>query len=136
MDASLIATARVCLEGAESGAMTFPQVVERLMVEGFEGYAVDFRRAEATYYRPDGDSVVLSLRRDETPIAPSLDVAAVQAAIREAQRMAAGYTYAGFCAKVRTAGCAGYMVSFSGRRAVYFGRTAEIHVELFPALAP
>jgi hypothetical protein len=30
------------------------------------------------------------------------------------------------------AGCAGYIVSFTGRRAVYFGRNAEIHVECFP----
>ncbi|WP_293780352.1 hypothetical protein [Sphingosinicella sp.] len=30
------------------------------------------------------------------------------------------------------AGCAGYIVSFSGRRALYIGRTAEIHVEPFP----
>jgi len=43
-----------------------------------------------------------------------------------------GYTYAGFSAKVMAAGCAGYIVSFSGRRAVYLGRTAEIHVEHFP----
>ncbi|WP_043746891.1 DUF1398 domain-containing protein [Paramagnetospirillum magneticum] len=136
MDASRIATAQACLDGAESGAMTFPQIVERLMAEGFESYAVDFRRACATYYRPDGDSVVLSTHRDDTPIAPSLDTAAVQAAIREAQGMVAGYTYVGFCKKVRAAGCAGYMVSFSGRRAVYFGRTAETHVELFPIQAP
>ncbi len=30
------------------------------------------------------------------------------------------------------AGCAGYFVSLIGRRAVYFGRTAETHVEPFP----
>jgi hypothetical protein len=30
------------------------------------------------------------------------------------------------------AGCAGYIVSFLGRRVVYFGRTAETHVEHFP----
>jgi uncharacterized protein YbcV (DUF1398 family) len=136
MDADRIAVAQACLDGAENGAMTFPQIVTTLMAEGFEGYAVDFRRAGATYYRPDGDSVLLPTHPDETPIAPSLDTAAVQTAIREAQQMVAGYTYGGFCAKVRAAGCAGYMVSFSGRRAVYFGRTAEIHVELFPPSAP
>ena len=50
-----------------------------------------------------------------------------------AQTLAPGYTYKGFCAKARAAGCAGYIVSFTGRRAVYFGRTAEIHVEHFPS---
>lgn len=31
------------------------------------------------------------------------------------------------------AGCACDVVSFSERRAVYLGRTAELHVEHFPA---
>ena len=48
------------------------------------------------------------------------------------KQLVPGYTDAGFCAKVMAAGCAGYIVSFSGRRAVYFGRTAETHVEYFP----
>jgi uncharacterized protein YbcV (DUF1398 family) len=52
--------------------------------------------------------------------------------VREAQDNAPGYTYAGFCAKVEAAGCAGYMVSFLGKRVVYFGRTAQTHVEHFP----
>lgn len=34
--------------------------------------------------------------------------------------------------KLMAAGCAGYLVSFLGRRVVYFGRTAEIHIEEFP----
>ncbi len=53
----------------------------------------------------------------------------------EAQAKAAGYSYAGFCATVAAAGCAGYLVSFPGRRVVYFGRTAETHVEHFPKAA-
>jgi uncharacterized protein YbcV (DUF1398 family) len=112
--------------------MTFPQIVGTLMQEGFESYAIDFRRASATYYLPDGDSVVLPTHGGEAPIAAALDTVAVRAAIKEAQQLAPGYTYAGFCAKVMAAGCAGYIVSFTGRRAVYFGRTAETHVEHFP----
>ena len=89
-------------------------------------------RTTATYFLPDGDSVVLPTRRGAGPIAATMDVAGVQAAIKEAQQLVPGYTYAGFCAKVMAAGCAGYIVSFTGRRAVYFGRTAETHVEHFP----
>jgi hypothetical protein len=33
---------------------------------------------------------------------------------------------------VKALGCAGYLVSFPGRRVVYFGRAAEFHVERFP----
>jgi uncharacterized protein YbcV (DUF1398 family) len=112
--------------------MTFPQIVGTLMQEGFESYAIDYRRSKAIYYRPDGDSVELATHRLDTPVAETFDTAAIQAAIREAQQLAPGYTYEGFCRKVMDGGCAGYIVSFSGRRAVYFGRTAETHVELFP----
>jgi uncharacterized protein YbcV (DUF1398 family) len=132
MDVRLTKIAQTCLEGAETNIMTFPQIVGMLMQEGFESYAIDFRRASATYYLPDGESVVLPTHRGEVPIADTLDTATLQAAIREAQQLVPGYTYAGFCAKVMAAGCAGYIVSFTGRRAVYFGRTAETHVEHFP----
>jgi uncharacterized protein YbcV (DUF1398 family) len=50
MDANLTKVAQTCLDGAESGAMTFPQIVGTLIKEGFEGYAIDFRRATSTYY--------------------------------------------------------------------------------------
>jgi uncharacterized protein YbcV (DUF1398 family) len=133
MDSRLTRVAKTCLEGGESGALTFSKIVGTLMKEGFEGYAIDFRRATATYYLSDGDSVELKSHRAETPIAAAFDVGSVQAAIREAQQLIPGYTYAGFCRKVMAAGCAGYIVSFLGRRALYFGRTAETHVELFPA---
>lgn len=126
------ATARACLQGAETDTMTFPQIVGTLEDAGFEGYAIDFRVGTATYYRPDGDSLQLPIHLGEVAVAPSLDAARMTAAIGEAQRQVPGYTYDGFCRKAAAAGCAGYMVSFSGRRAVYFGRTAETHVEMFP----
>jgi uncharacterized protein YbcV (DUF1398 family) len=112
--------------------MTFPEIVATLSAGGFESYTVDFRRSRTTYYAADGDSV--ALRGPESPagVAERLDVEALGAAIREAQALAPGYTYLGFCAKAKRAGCAGYMVSFSGRRVVYFGRDAATHVEEFP----
>jgi uncharacterized protein YbcV (DUF1398 family) len=132
MNAQLTAIAQRCLSGAEDNRMTFPEIVGTLMEAGFEGYAIDFRRRTATYYLPDGDSVVLSGHRVEAPMAATFDAGPIKAAIREAQMLAPGYTYLGFCRKVVAAGCAGYMVSFSGRRALYYGRTAETHVEMFP----
>jgi uncharacterized protein YbcV (DUF1398 family) len=56
----------------------------------------------------------------------------IKDAIREAQALVPAYTYKGFCDKIKRAGCAGYLVSFLGRRVLYFGRTAETHVEHFP----
>jgi uncharacterized protein YbcV (DUF1398 family) len=132
MDDRRKTVATACLDGAERNTMMFPEIVGALIEAGFEGYLVDFRRTVATYYLPDGDSVALPMHALEQPIAHAFDSAAVQAAIKEAQLLVPGYSYRGFCRKVTSAGCAGYMVSFAGRRAVYFGRTAETHVELFP----
>jgi uncharacterized protein YbcV (DUF1398 family) len=132
MTASYEAIARNCLAASEDGSMSFPQIVGALIGAGFESYLIDFRSGRATYYLSDGESIGFPTHADDTPIAPAFDTAAIQAAIREAQQLVPGYTYLGFCEKVRRAGCAGYLVSFSGRRALYFGRTAETHVELFP----
>lgn len=132
MDSRLSEIAERCLRGAETGGMSFPEIVGELMQAGFESYAIDFRRATATYYLPDGENLVLPTHRHRTTIAATLNVATVQAAIKEAQQAAADYTYSGFCEKIMAGGCSGYVVSFSGRHAVYFGRTAETHVENFP----
>ena len=132
MDDRLTQLATDSLRDAEHGTSSFPQIVQALIDAGFESYAIDFRRSTATYYLPDGDSVVVPTSHGTTPIAPGFDVSAVKDAIREAQTLAPGYTYLGFCTKVMRAGCVGYVVSFSGRRAVYSGRTAETHVEHFP----
>jgi len=59
--------ARTCLEAADTGTMSFPQIVATLMQEGFDGYLIDFRRATATYYRPDGDCVELPAHRIGVP---------------------------------------------------------------------
>lgn len=124
--------AQACLQGAENGSKSFPEIVGALIAAGFESYLVDYRRAAAIYYLADGDSVELPTHRIDSPVAAEFDAAAIQAAIREAQQLADGYTYLGFCRKTAAAGCAGYIVSFSGRRALYFGRTGETHVEHFP----
>lgn len=132
MDHHKTSVATACLKAAEDNTMTFPEIVGTLMREGFESYTIDFRREKAIYYLADGNTIELPLHNIGVSVAPGFDTARIQAAIKEAQQLVAGYTYRGFCDKVAAAGCAGYMVSFSGRRALYFGRTAETHVERFP----
>ena len=128
--------ARAAFEGAESGAMTFPEIVQRLAEAGFDGYAVDFRGARCTYYLRDGQAVALDAAPTPVPVAERFDAAAVQEAIREAQALVPGYTYRGFCAKVAAAGCAGYLVALGGRRVLYYGRSGETHTEFFPGAQP
>lgn len=132
MDTRFAHIAEQCLRGAEHDTMTFPQIVATLTQEGFESYSIDCRRANAIYYRTDGGSVELATHQHDMAVAEVFDIAAIRAAIREAQQLVSGYTYKGFCRKIMSAGCAGYLVSFTGRRALYFGRTAEVHVEHFP----
>ena len=127
--------AGICLKGSESGVMTFPQIVGSLIEAGFDGYAVDLRRATVTYYRPDGEAFELEVARTQ-PVAEHFDAPKIKEAIGEAQALVPGYTYRGFCAKVARAGCAGYLVSFPGKRVLYYGRTGETHTEYFPGTLP
>lgn len=128
MDESKVAVARACLQAAEDNTKTFPEILATLTQEGFEAYQIDFRRCAATYYTKRGDSVVLDMHQVGEPVAEAFDAKALQAAIREAQQNVPGYTYTGFCKKAVAAGCASYIVSLSGRRVLYIGRTAETHV--------
>jgi uncharacterized protein YbcV (DUF1398 family) len=124
--------ARTTCEGAESGTISFPETVQMLMAAGFDGYAVDFRRATRVYYRPGGETLECETPPVAHPVSEHFNAAMVKEAIREAQTAEPGYTYKGFCEKVVDAGCAGYIVSFPGKRVLYHGRDGATHTEYFP----
>jgi uncharacterized protein YbcV (DUF1398 family) len=132
MDAPRITIAQTCLEAAHDGSLSFPEIVGKLIAAGFEGYTVDYRRNTQTCYLPDGDSVMLDMPPSAGTIEAAFDAAGVEALVRWAQANRPDYSYKRFCEKVKAAGCAGYVVSFLGRRVLYFGRTAQTHVEHFP----
>jgi uncharacterized protein YbcV (DUF1398 family) len=132
MDTNRLSAAKTCLHAAHDGSLSFPEIIGKLVAAGFEGYAIDYRRNSQTFYLPDGDSVALDMQPSAGTVAAAFDAAEVERLVRWAQANPAGYSYVAFCEKVKVAGCAGYMVSFPGRRVVYFGRTAETHVEHFP----
>jgi len=132
MDAERISIAETCLRAAHDGSLGFPEIVGKLIAAGFEGYTVDYRRNSQTYYLPDGDSVTMDMQRPAGNVAADFHANEVERLVRWAQANPADYNYGAFCEKVKGAGCAGYLVSFLGRRVVYFGRTAETHVEHFP----
>ncbi|MCU4179909.1 DUF1398 family protein [Bosea sp. BH3] len=132
MDMQKVTVARDCLVASYAGTMAFPDIVQTLRTAGFEGYLVDYRRAVAVYYPEDGDGIELAAPKAHGPVAATFDTAAIEAAVRAAQANAPGYSYDGFCRQAVEAGCAGYIVSFPGRRVVYFGRSAEMHTEHFP----
>ena len=130
MDSNVQSIVRDCTTGSDDGRMTFPEVVMRLLQAGVESYHADLRRAEKTYYLPNGDSLVVPSDAVAGDPAPTFGEAGVAAAIKAIQ--AGGMSYRQFCEAIVAAGCVGYLVSLAGRRAVYFGRTGDFHVEHFP----
>jgi uncharacterized protein YbcV (DUF1398 family) len=132
MDAERISIAETCLHAAHSGRLSFPEIVGKLTNAGFEGYMVDYRRNSQTYYLPDGDNVTMDMEPSAGSVTEAFDPTEIERLVRWAQANPADYSYVAFSEKVKDAGCAGYLVSFLGRRVVYFGRTAETHVEHFP----
>ena len=66
-----------------------------------------------------------------TRTAIEFDREAIVAAIRQSQR--GEHTFADFVRKTTAAGCVGYFVQIHGRRAIYFGRNGDEHVEMFPS---
>lgn len=132
MDAERISVARACLAAAHDGSLSFPEIVGKLIGAGFEGYTVDYRRNSQACYLPDGDSVAMDIEPSPAGVAAAFDATEIERLVRWAQANPTDYSYAAFSQKAKAAGCAGYIVSFLGRRVVYFGRTAETHVEHFP----
>lgn len=132
MDAERISIAETCLHAAHDGSLSFPEIVGKLIAAGFEGYTVDYRCNTQAFYLPDGANAVLDMPQIPGSVGAAFDAGEVERLVRWAQANPADYSYAAFSEKAKAAGCAGYLVSFLGRRVVYFGRTAETHVEYFP----
>jgi uncharacterized protein YbcV (DUF1398 family) len=119
-----------CTHASDNEVSLFPQIVARLMAAGVERYHADLVRFEKTYYLPDGCSEVVPCQAVEVPAAVSFNASEVEAAVRASQKQEIGYRE--FCRRVTRAGCVGYQVSLAGRRAVYYGRSGQTHVEHFP----
>jgi uncharacterized protein YbcV (DUF1398 family) len=130
MSPAQIETVRECDRASLAGELTFPEVVARLMAVGVERYHADYSRQEITYYLPDGDSLVVPTPHADHPTAVEFSASAVAAAVGQSQR--GEHTYVDFVRKTMAAGCVGYFVQITGRRAIYFGRSGVSHVEHFP----
>src|ERR1700761_8620687 len=123
------ATRTVAIEitrASDEERITFPQVVAALMAAGVERYHMDMMRSERTFYMPDGVSEVVTTHKSPAA-AEVFSASEVDAAVRGIQR--GKYQYLEFCRRIARAGCVGYHVFISGRRAVYYGRNGDLHVE-------
>lgn len=123
--------AEACHRDSIEGRTVFPAVLARLAAAGVERYRADLARGETVYYRPEGEAHVVADARLMREVAAAFAAAGVESAIRGVQ--AGQLAYPAFCDAIAAAGCADYLVSLAGRRAVYSGRNGEAHVEPFPA---
>jgi uncharacterized protein YbcV (DUF1398 family) len=123
----------MCRDRSFQGEITFPEVVHRLGEIGVERYHADFIRDEYTYYMMDGESLAENVNWPRVSIPKSFDAVEVETAIRSIQR--GEIVYDEFLRRIMTAGCVGYFVQIAGRRALYFGRDGDIHLEPFPTPA-
>ena len=130
MNANIEAVIAECTTASDEERITFPEVVAKLMQAGVERYHADLMRSERTHYMPGGETDMRPAHEVKTVPANAFSAAGVDAAVRAIQRQEIQYRE--FCERIARAGCVGYMVSLAGRRAVYYGRTGETHVEMFP----
>jgi uncharacterized protein YbcV (DUF1398 family) len=130
MDQSVRMFVEELTRASDAQNITFPQLVQSLLAAGVERYHADLMRSERIYYMQDGNSCSIPAHvvRD---IARDFSATGVEAAVRAAQR--GDIQYREFCRHIAAAGCVGYFVTLAGRRAVYYGRTGETHIEHFPA---
>ena len=130
MNDNIKAVIAECTHASDEERITFPQVVGKLMAAGVERYHADLVRDEKIYYMPDGENERTPCYAVEVEPSHAFAASGVDAAVRAIQR--GEIKYREFCARIAKAGCVGYIVSMAGKRAVYCGRSGEMHVEMFP----
>lgn len=124
---------REITRASDEERIVFPDVVKALMEAAVERYHANLIDGTRTYYMPDDSFEVVHGNKPGAP-AQAFSAKAIEQAVRMSQRGEIGYRE--FCERIAAAGCVGYFVSLTGRRAHYYGRTSEYHVEMFPGALP
>lgn len=130
MNSEQEAVIQECAALSKSGEIGFGDVVGRLIKARVERYHADYSRMEATYYAPDGSSLIVALNLESLPIADAFSASQVESAVRQSQR--GEIKFPQFSKLATAAGCVGYFVQLTGKCVQYFGRNGEMHTEWFP----
>lgn len=112
------------------GTITFGEVVGKLLAIGVESYDADLVRMEKTYYMPNGETHIEKLDYKGPAIAQDFSQPEVAAAIKAIQKQEINYVE--FLNRILKAGTTRYIVFLAGRKAIYYGRKGEFHIETFP----
>ena len=135
MDERAKAVVRELTAALEAERTAFPDAVQALLTARVERAHADFCTGMTTYYMPDGSVEIVSRRI--IAAGPEFLGEPVKEAVHAVEQGEIGYRM--FCDRLAAAGCVGYLVSLTGRRSVYYGRTLAAHVEWFgppPGIVP
>jgi uncharacterized protein YbcV (DUF1398 family) len=133
MDSHVKDIARAVTRASDEERIVFPDVVKMLIEAGVERYHADLPAGAKTYYMSDGSFEVVRCHA-VVGAASEFSAEGVEQAVRAVQRGEIKYRV--FCDRIAAAGCVGYFVSLVGKRAVYYGRAVDTHVEWFPGARP
>lgn len=120
---------RECTLLSEQEKITFPEVVARLDEAGIEMYYADLLVPSKTYYSKN-EAYVVPCTYKEKLVGTQFKEELVLHAIRLIQ--SGKIKYEEFLRKIMEAGVVSYFVFIKGRKAIYFGKLGEQHVEPFP----
>jgi len=120
-----------CASGSFDGTMLFPEIVAALTREGVEWYSANLLFRITTYYAADGTHHQVPWPPAALPpVADAFEDGQVAAAIRASQRHEVRYPE--FLRHIAAAGAVYYTVHMKGKKALYFGRHGDFHIEPFP----
>ncbi|MGH9582278.1 MAG: DUF1398 family protein [Bryobacteraceae bacterium] len=120
-----------CLHAALDGKMSFPETVGKMIQTGVERYRADLVLLEKTHYAANGGAHIEKIPLERAPaIASEFSANAVKSAIEDIQQRR--IDYAEFLRRVMKAGITDYSVYLTGKKAIYYGRKGDFHVEHFP----
>jgi uncharacterized protein YbcV (DUF1398 family) len=118
-----------------AGAISFPEVVSRLLAAGVEYYHVDYVGMKKMFYDAEGGAVVTSINFEGMPpVAQDFSLEGIRADILDSQRN--GQPYRDFTRRAMEAGVQSYFAFLRGKRVTYLGRQGDQHTEWFPGAGP
>src|ERR1700722_7449479 len=128
-----IKVAEECTRLSDEEKITFPKVVARLDKAGIESYVAKLLVPNKIYYAGNEAHEVPVNIKAELKIAAAFNQDSIVQALRASQEKKIGYQE--FLKKIMDAGVTFYIVFIQRRKAIYFGRNGEQHIEQFPNFA-
>ena len=123
--------AKECTMLSDEEKIIFPDVVSRLNKADIDLYYADLLVPNKTYYAKNEAYAVPCSSKVEKKVSDVFNKDKVVQAIQLIQ--AGQIKYQEFIQQIMEAGVISYLVFIKGRKAIYFGKRVEQHIEEFPS---